>query len=232
MVRESRMRRSFSFPIMVLVTALLNVACLTGAFSSPSSISGDINLENQWPIAPLKDEETVLQVQGAFILTEKSGLDLISPVTATISVSSGQWDAVPRVSTYSDVTPNEWTNFIIDITIPIEARTGENSPYTVTVSFEGQVSNDEVTAGFVVTIISVTGDDDTVDDDSEPSEGNNDQENNGFPIWPVFLLGLIAVLIIAGIWAYRNVEIVRETDGRRRVYFREKDTGRIIGKDR
>lgn len=226
------MRRSFTFPIMVLVSVFLSVACLTGAFSSPSAISGDINLENQWPIAPLKDEETILQVQGAFILTERSGLDLISPVTATVSVSSGQWDAVPRVSTYSDVTPNEWINFIIDITIPTEARTGENSPYTVTVRFEGQVSNDEVTAGFVVSIISVTGDDDPVDDDTKPSDGNEDQENNGFPIWPVFLLGLIAILVIAGIWAYRNVEIVRETDGRRRVYLREKDTGRIIGKDR
>jgi hypothetical protein len=226
------MRRSFTFPIMVLVAVFLNVACLTGAFSSPSAISGDINLENQWPIAPLKGEETVLQVQGAFILTERSGLDLISPVTATVSVSSGQWDAVPRVSSYSDVTPNEWTKFIIDVTIPPEARSGENSPYTVTVRFEGQVSNDEVTAGFVVTIISVTGDDDTVDDDVDPSDTGNDQENKRFPYWPVFLLGLIAILVIAGIWAYRNVEIVRETDGRRRIYLREKDTGRIIGKDR
>ena len=70
------------------------------------------------------------------------------------------------------------------------------------------------------------------DDDGNQTTDQSGDQSNGFPIWPVFLLGLIAIAVVGGIWAYRNVEIVRETEGRRRDSLREKDTGRIFGKDR
>ena len=227
------MRLKSALQVLILLVFAFHSFMIQEADSNPAAVTGDINLENDWPIAPTGSEDNILEVKGAFILTEKSGLDLISSVTATISVSSGTWDAAPRVSTYEDVTPNQWTNFIIDVSVPPDARPGENSPYTVTVRFEGQVSEDEVSKGFVVTILSAGGDDNPPDDDdgNQTTDQSGDQ-SNGFPIWPVFLLGLIAIAVVGGIWAYRNVEIVRETDGRRRVYLREKDTGRIFGKDR
>jgi hypothetical protein len=226
--------RSFQkLAFFIVLLAFVGIGIPFSAEAGTSAVSGEINLEGQWPIAPSGSEDNNLQVEGAFILREKSGLDFFSPVSATITVSSGQWTANPRVSTYSDVSSSEWTTFIIDVTIPANAIAGENSQYTVTIRFEGQVSSDEVSKGFVVNIISATGDDDTDDDDDEqPVENDNPDEDKSFPIWPVFLLGLIAVVVVGGIWAYRNVEIVRETDGKRRIYLREKDTGRIFGKDR
>jgi hypothetical protein len=226
------MKLRIYFPVLLLITAGVVIMNTTSGLSGPAAVSGEINMENQWPVVPKDGEPTVLAVQGSFILNEKTGLDLFGPVAATLTVSSGQWDAEPRITTYGDVTPGEWVNFMIDITIPEDARAGENSPYTVTVRFEGQVGEDEVTGGFVVTIMSATGDDDTSGPDDDDSQGNNTVEAKGFPIWPVFLLGLIAILVVSGIWAYRNVEVVRETDGKRRIYLREKDTGRIFGKDR
>jgi len=232
-VKGRKMRFRTSLQLLILLVAAIHPILIQEADSDPSTISGDVNIENDWPIAPIGSEETILEVKGSFILTEKTGFDLISPVTATVSVTSGKWNAVPRVSTYEDVAANQWISFIIDVSIPPDARAGENSPYTVTVRFEGQVSEDEVSKGFVVNILNAGGNDNPSNDPvGNQTMDQRGEDSKGFPIWPVFLLGLIAIAVVGSIWAYRNVEMVRETDGKRRIYLREKDTGRIFGKDR
>jgi len=49
-------------------------------------------------------------------------------------------------------------------------------------------------------------------------------------LWPIFIVIIVIGLVIAGIWAKKNLEFVREEDGSRRVMLREKDTGHIFGR--
>lgn len=231
------MRKGFK-PGSVITAHILLCLTLTliqlPADGSPESISAEIQMNNSWEVAFDEGDDFVYTVDGSFILTERTGLDRLTPVTATLSVSEGQWDATPRQTVYNDVGVDNWETFSIDLEIPGDASAGQSSSYTVTIVFQGQTSETTETTGFTVLLSSASTDDD------DDNTGNGDEDSvdepaasgGGFPIWPVFVLGLMVLLVFAGIWAYRNIEIVREVDGRHKIYLREKDTGRIIGKER
>ena len=222
--------RMLYFAIISLI--IISVPSLQVSSAGPSDISATVQLESDWTIALADEGETPLAAEGAFVLNEKSGWDLIGEVTATLSVSEGQWEAHPRQAVYADVTVDAWQTFMIDVTIPEEASPGQSSAYTVKILLEGQVSSDEVTAGFIVTVIAANANGDEPADDDDGSDVPDVSDGGSFPLWPVFLLGLIAVAAFVGFWAYKNIEIVREVDGRRKIYLREKDTGRIFGKEK
>ncbi len=227
------MRVNFRMLCIAMISLIIfSVPSLHFSSAGPSDISATIQLESDWEVALVDEEETPLAIEGAFVLNEKNGWDIIGEVTATLSVSEGQWEAHPRQTVYVDVDVNAWQTFMIDVTIPEEASPGQSSAYTVKILLEGQVSSDEVTAGFIVTVISANANNDEPNDDDNVPDSPNVSDGGSFPIWPVFLLGLIAVAAFFGFWAYKNIEIVREVDGRRKIYLREKDTGRIFGKEK
>jgi hypothetical protein len=226
---------SISSRSILFVITVLSMVFLSGTSSAGhSALAGEVQLaNNNWEIAKAEDGETILPVEGAFMVTEKSGLDIIGEVTATISVSTGQWQAEPRQVVYNDIPVDAWQTFVIDVTIPEDESPGMTSSYSISIYLEGQVSEETLTQGFVVTLMSESGDDDDTDPDDNGASNDNDGEGgSSFPIWPLFVLGLIVLLVFVIIWAYRNIEVVREVDGRRKLYLREKDTGRIFGKDR
>ena len=226
------MRKALA-PVSWIMVVLMLAAIPMVIDGSPESIDAEIQMNNSWEAAVEEGEDAVLTVDGSFILTERTGLDRITPVTATLSVSEGQWDATPRQTVYNDVGTENWVTFSIDLTIPEDSKAGQSSSYTVTILFQGQTSEITETAGFSVLLTSASDDDgDNDGNGDEDSIDNAGASNGGFPIWPVFVLGLIILLVFAGIWAYRNLEIVREVDGRHKIYLREKDTGRIIGKEK
>jgi len=205
----------------------------SGAMGGVQNIDGEIQINSEWPVIPLEEEETVLLIEGSFMVTEKSGLDIPFTVTATLSLSEGRWEASLRQTEYQNVNEGEVWPFAIDMVIPQDAQVGESSSYTVTLTLKDQISETSTQASFVVRLISSDtgsggGNSGTVPGNVTSSDGTS----RAFPIWPLFVLGLVFIGVAAGIWAYRNLEVVREVDGKRRIYLREKDSGRIIGRDR
>lgn len=221
------------FTLLVLLV-LFSLADLPGSDGAPEQVEGDIEMNKEWPLIPNEEGETVMEIIGSFTLSTKSLQDAPWPVTATLSVSEGQWDATPRQTEYIIEETGTWERFYIDVVIPQEVMTGESSSYTVTIHFQGRFSDSTAQEGFLVRIESGSMDDQPTDtDDENDTSTEGDLKDSGsFPIWPIFLLILIVALVIVGIWAYRNIELVREVDGKKRIYLREKDTGRILGKDR
>ncbi|HHD15475.1 MAG: hypothetical protein DRN37_08020 [Thermoplasmata archaeon] len=205
----------------------------SGAMGGVQNIDGEIQINSEWPVIPLEEEETVLLIEGSFMVTEKSGLDIPFTVTATLSLSEGRWEASLRQTEYQNVNEGEVWPFAIDMVIPQDAQVGESSSYTVTLTLKDQISETSTQASFVVRLISSDtgsggGNSGTVPGNVTSSDGTS----RAFPIWPLFVLGLVFIGVAAGVWAYRNLEVVREVDGKRRIYLREKDSGRIIGRDR
>jgi hypothetical protein len=216
-----------------LMMFLVPVLFSGGSQAAPTSVSGSIELNDMWPYFPEDEGQETIEIVGSFTISEKSLQDAPFPVTATVTLSPGQWEASLRQSVYEIEETGTWERFYIDVTIPEGVKTGESSSYAVSIHFQGRFSDSSAQAGFTVKIESGSMDDDISDDDDDDGNSEGDLQNTGsFPIWPIFLLILIIALIIAGIWAYRNIEVVREVDGKRKIYLREKDTGRILGRDR
>lgn len=220
--------------ISILLMSFLMILVIPASNAGPNEVGGSIDINEEWPIVPNEEGDTVMEIVGSFTLDTKTLQDSLSSVTATLSLSEGQWEASLRQTEYIIEDTDTWERFYIDLIIPTDAMVGQSSTYTVTVQFQGRFSESSAQDGFTVRVDSGTMDDDTVTTDTDSDTGGEGdlKSSTNFPLWPIFLLILIVAIVIVGIWAYRNIEIVQETDGKRKIYLREKDTGRILGRDR
>lgn len=197
------------------------------ALGGPETLNGELNIPSRVPVVGSKDNATTVRVDGVFRVNEKSGLDALAPASATLSVSKGEWEAALSVTYFSDVQEGDIYDFYVTIEVPSDAKEGDSSSYTVTLTLEDFRGSTQTGATFVVNIEKVLGED---NDDGDGFLGGSSGGSISL-IWPLFILGLIVLTVIIIIWAKRNFELVREV-GTKKVFIREKDSGRIIGRRR
>ncbi len=203
---------------------LLSVLSSDPAVADIGSVEGEIELPSDVPVVSYPGNETHVTVQGTFRVTAKNGPDQILRLTGTISVEGGQWPGAVEPSTFDDLEAGTDYEFTISFTVPSGTDDGANTAYTVTLLLVNILGPNQIVASFRVEV------------EKKGGEGGTDGgidlgsvEMADFP-WGllIFIGGLIVFLALGLIWAFRNLELVREVGGRRRVMMREKRSGRII----
>lgn len=215
-----------------IVAVLIVLVTLDGLSTdaSPSSVSGDISIPSDTASEKVSNNETDMVVQGNFAITEKTISDAIVPTDASLSISDGTWEAKLSRMNWDNVQKGEENPFTVTVTIPKDATLGMRSSYTLYLVFTDGFGNEvgSTQEDFMVRVDKVVNGDD--DDDTIDDEGVKITEDKSIPFIPIFLGGVILALIVGLIWFFKNYEVVREVDGDRKIYLREKDTGRILGR--
>jgi len=110
------------------------------------------------------------------------------------------------------------------VKVPFDVKDGATQTFSVRLTLTNQLSSASDQASFSVVVQR----EEVADDDDGPLGLPGD---SSVPILPILFIGAILVFVaVAGVWISKNIEIVREVGGRRRIFFREKGSGRILGK--
>jgi hypothetical protein len=209
-----------------LTAALVLLSMLSSdpAVADVRSVEGEIELPSDVPVVSYPGNETHVTVQGTFRVTAKNGPDQILRLTGTIAVEGGQWPGAVEPSTFDDVQAGTDYEFTISFIVPAGTEDGANTAYTVTLLLMNILGPNQIVASFRVEVENKGG-----NGGSEDGIDLGSVDMSDFP-WGLFIFigGLIVFLLLGLIWAYRNLELVREVGGRRRVMMREKHSGRII----
>ncbi len=171
--------------------------------------------------------ETTVEITGYGMLEEKTGLNSLVQTSLRFSLDSGsRWPAtISPTSTIDDIVVNAFYDYRVTVTIPPGTQAGEMETFTIIGVFEDVSTTFEASASFVLrTAVVDSGNNNGGDINNTASSSESD---DGPPtVWIVFAIGLLALLGAGGFWTYKNVEIVKDPNGDRRIYLREKDTGR------
>ncbi len=176
--------------------------------------------------------ETKVEITGYGMLQEQNGV--IVPLETSLRFYLGgesKWTAtITPTSKIDGIQVDHPYEYRVIVTIPPGTTAGESETYTVNGLFEDRLETYEASAGFVIrTAVVDTGNNNGGDLNSTAASPESDDGQNTILI--VFIIGLLVILGAGGFWAYRNVEIVKDPNGDRRIYLREKDTGRPLHKD-
>lgn len=215
------MKRAFVISVAI---SLFLLSITSVATSSPEAIMADVDITSQLSVVPNRANQTDIPITGTFYITEKSGIDQPLETDASVSVSGGPWPATVDPSTFQAVEKEIFYEFTVTVMVPQDASPGESGSYTVEVVFSNVMgSSDPETASVRITLESgpQTGDDEPGGNTTAPPAPSS------FPYWLVFLGGILILVAVGVIWAVRNLEVVRETSGDRRIMLREKDSGRV-----
>ncbi len=175
--------------------------------------------------------ETTVEITGFGMLEEKTGLNSLVQTSLRFSLDSGsRWPAtISPTGTIDDIEVNAFYDCRVTVTIPPGTQAGEMDTFTIIVVFEDVSTTYEASASFVLrTAIVDTGNNNGGDLNNTASSPESDDGPHTILI--VFIIGLLVILGAGGFWAYKNVEVVRDPNGDRRIYLREKDTGRPLRK--
>ncbi|MFO8051160.1 MAG: hypothetical protein R6V01_05605 [Thermoplasmatota archaeon] len=221
---QGAMRSFVVLPVLTLL--LLSFA----ADAYPDAVSGDINIPADIPAEKVADNITKINVKGDFVLNEKTFPHTIASIDAELDISQGSWEASLSQHTWENVQKGEQNPFTVEVIIPLDATIGMTSSFTLYLVFIDSTGSEvgSTQKNFMVRVdrISHEEDDDEEDDDDQ---GEVDvSEDKSIPIIPIFAGGIAVILIIGLIWFFKNYEMVREVNGNRGIFIREKDTGRII----
>jgi len=211
----------------ILLVIVFNISQVLGA---PATVQATITIPDDNPITLLGNQTTSLEIQGYFVVNSVGIGDSFGGLTASMIVTGDEWNPTLSQSRWTNVEAQTEYAFMLTVTIAGGARSGDSNSYTLTLTFSNSISNDvgSSTTTLVVRVegVIVNGDDDDVDDDDDIAP----VEDESFPLWPFFVAAIVIGLIIVGIWAKMNLEIVHEEDGSRRIMIREKDSGHILGR--
>ncbi len=175
--------------------------------------------------------ETTVEITGYGMLEEKTGLNSLVQTSLRFSLDSGsRWPAtISPTSTIDDIVVNAFYDYRVTVTIPPGTQAGEMETFTIIGVFEDVSTTFEASASFVLRTAVVDAGNNNGGDINNTASSPESQD--GPPtILIVFIIGLLVLLGAGGFWAYRNVEIVKDPNGDRRIYLREKDTGRPLRK--
>lgn len=215
--------------LMILLLPLFQ-----GASAGPFAVSGDINIPSDTPIEKVSDNVTIVRVQGGFAINEKTFPHTFASIDAELSISMGNWEALLSQTTWSNVQRGEDNPFTVTITVPRDATIGMTASYTLYLVFTDTTGAEVGTTqeNFMVRVdrVSISGNDDDDDIGLDDDDDLNVSEDESIPILPIFGIGVLIVIVVGLIWFFKNYELVRETEGERKIHLREKDTGRILGK--
>ena len=176
--------------------------------------------------------ETTVEITGFGMLEEKTGLNSLVQTSLRFSLDSGsKWPAtISPTGTIDDIEVNAFYDYRVTVTIPPGAQAGEMDTLTIIGVFEDVSTTYEASASFVLrTAVVDTGNNDGGDLNSTATSSESDDGQNTILI--VFIIGILVILGAGGFWAYKNVELVKDPNGDRRIYLREKDTGRPFKKE-
>ncbi len=175
--------------------------------------------------------ETTVEVTGFGMLDDKTGLNSLVETSLRFSLDSGsKWPAtLSPTSTIDDIEVNVFYDYRVTVTIPPGAQAGEMGTFTIIGVFEDVSTTFEASASFVLRT-SVIDAGNNNGGDLNTTGPSLESEDGPRTIWIVFIIGLLVILGAGGFWAYKNVEIVKDPNGDRRIYLREKDTGRPLRK--
>lgn len=210
----------------VLVSLVLSLTVFTTPVdSSPEAITAEIDLQSQVNVVPNQSNETTVSISGTFYIETKSGVDQ-ADTDASLSVSGGPWTANINPRSFQSVEKQVFYDFTVTVVVPQDANAGESGSYTVEIVFSNLFgSSDPETAPLRITLEEGP---QVGDDDGNGGNATVPQTPKSFPYWLIFLGGIVILVAIGVVWAVRNLEIVRETSGDRRIMLREKDSGKVF----
>lgn len=216
--------RALSF--LAALVAMVLILSPHSVFGGPSTISGEIELLPEWQVFVEGMNDTEVNVEGQFRIVDKSGADSLLDLTATLSLSGGDWQAQLPRTTYPNVVQGEIYQFDVVVTVPYDVKDGASQTFTVKLTLSNRLNTVEDQASFSLSVQR----EEVSDDDDGPLGLPSD---SSVPLLPIlFVAAVLIFAAVAGIWISRNIEIVREVGGKRRIYFREKGSGRILGRRR
>jgi hypothetical protein len=220
--------------ILVAAAVLLSIfifpASSQPVSAGPTGITATIEIPPETRIV-MGNETTTVVVEGYFAMLEKSGLETVGTISASLEISGGEWSNSLSQTFWANVERNNNYDFTVSVDIPGGVSAGQSESYNLVLTFYNQLDQQvgSTSKGTLVVVDSVI--DNGGDDDGEDDDGTVPGEDKSISlIIPIFIVGLLIGLIVALIWAKKNLEIVRSSDGRRRIMLREKDSGHIIGK--
>ncbi|MGA1848336.1 MAG: hypothetical protein ACMUHB_03255 [Thermoplasmatota archaeon] len=223
-------RSSFITAAAMLATILVTVLFPAGE-AGPAEVTGSININSETRITLGNDTNTV-RIEGYFSMIEKSGLETVGTISAGLVVSGGEWTTRLSQDYWNDVERNNHYDFILSVEVPQGVSAGQSESYNLILTFYNQLDQEVGTTstGTLVVVESIL-DNGKEDDDQDDDDGAVPVEDESVSlIIPIFVIGLIIGLVVALIWAKKNLEIVRSDQGKRRIMFREKDSGHILGR--
>ena len=206
---------------LALVLMLGLVLGPAGVSAGHETVSAAVEVPPEVGSKAGRSNDTIIVIDGSFTVT-MSGPDQFLTLTGELSVSQGVWPAGISPSTFSNLIQGERYAFTINVTVPAGSDLPGTGSYVVKLTLSNLLGSTSVEEAFIVKV--------------EP-QGAVDVEdggilprfNGGFP-WGmvIFVLGLVFLMVLGVIWALRNLEMVREIEGRRRIMLREKRSGRIL----
>jgi len=215
--------RISSASVSISLICLLLSPVVGGA---PEVLQGTVAVDGlSGPVRVSSSNETNLIVTGFVRLDEKRTPLSQGDVNVRLDLEGGgEWTASVEPGSIPDMEVGIHYNIRIAIRIPPSHVGGQSQSYLVTAVFEDNLGSVQTSDQFVV-----------MTEVDEGGDGGNSTVNvpnpeRGFPIWILFPAGILFLLVLAGIWAYRNLEFVRERGGGRKIYLREKDSGRVLKK--
>jgi hypothetical protein len=209
--------------ILILLMITISSPSISGR---PSAVEGSISIDRTVQIVQNRMNETEVEVTGTFrvdsmdrpdqTFTTSADLDIDGELS-TASLSQYHWDSVEEYRIYT---------YTVIVIIPADSPIGPYDTYTLTLEFTNMLGTSD-TDPAKMTIELITRSNGGENSDDGPQGNNTADESsvgNPFPIWIIFVGGLVVLLVGGAVWFYRNVEIVREEDGGRRIMMKERKT--------
>lgn len=207
-----------------LALIILMTASSPAVFGSPSVVQGSISVDSPVEIVPNKANETTVSIPGSFRVDSKNGPDTLLVTDAGLSISGGTWSAALSETHWEGIEEGRIYTFTITVIIPAGSAAGESVTYTLTLVFSNILgsSTPETTPLNIVLMRIPNGDNDPDDGPDDNDTADQPDVGNPFPIWIIFVGGLVVLLAGGAVWAFRNLEMVREDDGGRRIMMKER----------
>lgn len=210
--------RTICIILVLLIGLVLGHA---GVSAGHEAVSATIEVPPEVGSEAGRFNDTIIVIEGSFTVA-RSGPDQFLTLTGELSLSLGVWPAMITPSTFSNLVQGERYTFTINVTVPAGSDLPGTGSYLVKLTLTNILGSTSVEEAFIVKV--------------EP-QGAVDEEDvgilprfkGGFP-WGImiFVLGLLFLIVLGVIWAFRNLELVREIGGRRNIMLREKKSGRIL----
>jgi len=194
------------------------------ASSDPSAVDGEIDLPQEVIVQGHEGNGTIVVVMGSFTVTAKNGADQILRLGGSLSIAGDDWPATIEPSTFSDLTVGTPYEFSIVFTVPAGTASDTMTSYSVTLVLQNVLGNTQIADSFQATV-------EQRRDDGDGGGGVLDELRGDVEVpWGllIFFGGLWVFMALGVVWAYRNLELVREVGGRRRIMMREKGSGRLL----
>ncbi|MBN1390922.1 MAG: hypothetical protein JXA22_09815 [Candidatus Thermoplasmatota archaeon] len=220
--------RTSACSILTVAAIILSTILMASASGEPQEVRGDIIVPAETHLTLRGNQTLELRLDGFFVVASAGPLDTVGGLSASLEISGSGWSPRSSQSRWTGVEVQTDYPFQVMLSIGPGAEAGESNSYTLTVTFSNSLTGTilgTASASMFVGIDEVLHD---VDDDED--EEIYVVEDDSIPLWPFFIGAIVIGLLIMGVWAKMNIQVVREDDGSRRIYLKERDSGRIIGR--